>query len=174
MAVRVVANKQVDGLRFAGPAARILQQTIPTEPQYERIPWTPLLTPLPACRVALLTTAGVSLRSDLPFNLERERQEPTWGDPSFRRIPSSATANDVDINHLHINTAYAQQDLNVVLPLQRFQELEQSGEIGSLAPTSYSIMGFNTDPTELVCHTAPQIVEGMYAEGVDVAVLVPV
>ncbi|MBI3246009.1 MAG: hypothetical protein HYZ50_05840 [Deltaproteobacteria bacterium] len=174
MSVRIVTDKQVDGLRFAGPAARILQQAIPTEPQYDWIPWTPLTKPLSACRFSLLTTAGVSLRTEVPFDMAREQQEPTWGDPSFRRIPSSATATEVDINHLHINTAYAKQDLNVVLPLQRFHELAQAGEIGSLAPTCYSIMGFNTDPTELVCNTAPKIVEGMRAEGVDVAFLVPV
>jgi len=61
-----------------------------------------------------------------------------------------------------------------VLPLQRFQELEQSGEIGSLAPTCYSIMGFNTDPTEPVCDSAPKIAEAMRDEEVDAALLVPV
>jgi D-proline reductase (dithiol) PrdB len=170
----MVTDKHVDGFRFAGPAARILQQVIPKEPQYDWIPWTPLTKPLSACRFSLLTTAGVSLRTDTPFDMERERQDPTWGDPSFRRIPSSATANDVDINHLHIVTTHAEQDLNVVLPLQRFQELKQSGEIGSLAPTCYSIMGFNTDPTELVCDTAPKIAEAMLDEGVEAVLLVPV
>ena len=174
MSVRMVTDKHVDGFRFAGPAARILRQSIPTTPQYDWIPWTPLTKPLSACRFTLLTTAGVSLRTDAPFDMTREQQEPTWGDPSFRCIPSSATANDVDISHLHINTEYAAQDLNVVLPLQRFQELEQSGEIGSLAPTCYSIMGFNTDPTELVCDSAPKIAEAMRDEEVDAALLVPV
>ena len=48
------------------------------------------------------------------------------------------------------------------------------GEIGALAPTHYSVMGYNTDPTELVCTSAPRIAESMQAEGVDVAFLVPV
>lgn len=174
MAIRRVAAKQVDGFRFAGPAARILQKTIPSEPQYDWIPWTLLSKPLRACRFALLTTAGVSLRSEAPFDMEREQREPTWGDPGFRRIPSWATAGDVQVNHLHINTAYIQQDLNVALPLQRFLELVQTGEIGTLAPTHYSIMGFNTDPTELVCDTALRIADAMRAEQVDVAFLVPV
>lgn len=174
MTIRRVIGKQVDGFRFAGPAARILQKTIPTAPQYDWIPWTLLVKPLSACRFALLTTAGVSLRTDAPFDMERERREPTWGDANFRRIPSHATANDVEVNHLHINTTYVQQDLNVALPVQRFQELAQAGVIGSLAPTSYSIMGFNTDPTELVCRSAPQIAAAMRAEEVEVALLVPV
>jgi D-proline reductase (dithiol) PrdB len=84
------------------------------------------------------------------------------------------TEKDVAVNHIHIKTEYISQDLNVALPLQRFQELAQSGEIGALAPTHYSIMGYNTDPTALVCLSAPQIATQMNAEGVEVAFLVPV
>jgi hypothetical protein len=35
-------------------------------------------------------------------------------------------------------------------------------------------MGYNTDPTALVCLSAPQIATQMNAEGVEVAFLVPV
>ncbi|HXG17501.1 MAG TPA: glycine/sarcosine/betaine reductase selenoprotein B family protein [Methylomirabilota bacterium] len=170
----IVEGKVVDSYRFSGPAAKIMRQAIPQEPQYDWIPWTPLKKPLSTCRVALLTTAGISLTSDPPFNMERERQNPYWGDPSFRRLPSWATEKDIAVNHIHIKTEYIYQDLDVALPLQRFQELAQSGEIGELAPTHYSIMGYNTDPTDLVCATAPRIATQMNAEGVEVAFLVPV
>ncbi len=174
MPAKVVAGKVVDSYRFSGPAAKIMQQAIPQEPQYDFIPWTPLRKSLRECRVALLTTAGISLKTDVPFDMERERQNPLWGDPSFRKIPHWATEKDVAVNHIHIKDDYIYQDLNVALPLQRFQELAQLGEIGALVPTHYSIMGYNTDPTELVCTSAPQIAESMQAEGVDVAFLVPV
>lgn len=174
MAATIVEGKVVDSYRFSGPAAKIMRQAIPQEPQYDFIPWTPLRKPLSECRVALLTTAGISLSSDPPFNMERERQNPYWGDPSFRSLPSWVTEKDVAVNHIHIKTESIYQDLNVALPLQRFQELAQLGEIGELAPTHYSIMGYNTDPTELVCTSAPQIAARMNAEGVDVAFLVPV
>jgi hypothetical protein len=80
----------------------------------------------------------------------------------------------VEINHIHINAAFASRDLNVVLPFQRFHELTAAGEIGSVADMGYSIMGYNTDPTEQVCRSAPRIVERMQTESVDVAFLVPV
>lgn len=174
MPAKVVEGKVVDSYRFSGPAAKIMRQAIPQEPQYDFIPWTPLKKPLRECRVALLTTAGISLKTDTPFDMERERRDPLWGDPSFREIPRWASEKDIVVNHIHINPRYIYQDLNVALPLQRFQELAQLGEIGALAPTHYSIMGYNTDPTELVCTSAPQIADRMKAEEVDVAFLVPV
>jgi hypothetical protein len=42
------------------------------------IPWAPLRKPLSECTVALVSTGGVHLRSDRPFNLN--------GDPTFRVI----------------------------------------------------------------------------------------
>jgi D-proline reductase (dithiol) PrdB len=174
MPAKVVAGKVVDSYRFSGPAAALMRKAIPQGPQYDLIPWTPLRKPLRECRVALLTTAGISLKADVPFDTERERQDPFWGDPSFRKIPHWATEKHVQVSHIHIKADHIYQDLNVALPLQRFQELVEGGEIGALAPTHYSIMGYNTDPTELVCASAPQIAQSMRAEGVDVAFLVPV
>jgi D-proline reductase (dithiol) PrdB len=170
----VVEGKVVDSYRFAGPAGKILRQAIPHQPQYDHIPWTPLTKPLSECRVALVTTAGISLLSDVPFDMERERRDPLWADQSFRRLPNWVTEKEVEVNHVHIETSYASQDINVALPVQRFQELVELGEVGELAPTCYSVMGYNTDPTELVCRSTPQIAESMRAEQVDVAFLVPV
>ncbi|HSJ45992.1 MAG TPA: hypothetical protein VK923_15055 [Euzebyales bacterium] len=46
--------------------------------------------------------------------------------------------------------------------------------LGGVAPSHYSIMGFLLQAAELVEATAPAIARSMVAEGVDVAVLVPV
>jgi D-proline reductase (dithiol) PrdB len=43
-------------------------------------PWAPLSKPLRECRVALATTAGVHLRSQIAFNMEdKERVTPLFG-----------------------------------------------------------------------------------------------
>src|SRR5438874_8053248 len=55
------------------------------------IPWTPLRKPVSECTVVLVTTAGVHLRSDRPFNLN--------GDSSFRVIPKDAQPGDLAISH---------------------------------------------------------------------------
>ena len=53
----------------------------------EPVPWTPLAKPLNESRVALVTTAGIYVKgSEPPFDAEREKREPMWGDPTFRRI----------------------------------------------------------------------------------------
>jgi D-proline reductase (dithiol) PrdB len=169
-------GRTVDPWRFAGSfIAKALGGAIPDEPDHEPIPWTPLEKPLAACRVALLSTAGLSMRGDAPFDMEYERQHPTRGDSSWRRIRSDATSASVDVNHLHIDTGYIERDLNVALPLERLHELVAEGEVGDAAATHYSIMGYQGgNTTALVEHSAPEIAAAMQSEEVDLAILAPV
>ncbi len=54
-------------------------------PEPDGIPWTPLAKPIEEARFALVTSAGVYIKGEQePFDLERERQEPFWGDPTYR------------------------------------------------------------------------------------------
>jgi len=166
---------EVDSWRFLPPRlAQLLKARMEATLPVTSIPFTPLRTPLVAARIALLSTAGISYPPDPPFDMETERANPMWGDPSWRRIPATATANDVEINHLHIDTSYAKRDLNVALPLQRLAELAAAGEIGSVAASHYSVMGFQPDASAQLTHSAPAIAESMKTEGVTGAVLAPV
>ena len=59
-----MSTKQVDPWRFAGSfLAGLLGHMIPDEPAWETIPWTPVAKPLAQSRVALLTTAGISMKA---------------------------------------------------------------------------------------------------------------
>jgi len=78
------------------------------------------------------------------------------------------------VRHLHIETAYIYDDLDVALPLRRLAELEAEGLIGRSAPSHYSFMGYLLDPTEFLEVSVPAIIERMRRESVDVAVFVPV
>ena len=139
------------------------------------VPWTPLSKPLSSCRFSLLSTAGIYVKGKQPpFDLERERREPTWGDPSYRAIPRDVRQEEVGVAHLHINPDDIEADMNVALPIQRFLELEASGEIGSLAPTSYSVMGYQLSNDEWREVYGPEIAARMKDEGVDCAFLTPV
>ena len=61
------------------------------------------------------------------------------------------------------------------LPLDRLRELVAEGEVGSLAETHYSIMGFQgSDSSQLENESAPAIAEIMKSEEVDLALLAPV
>jgi hypothetical protein len=168
--------RRVDPWRFTG---RFLQQVlsarIPDTPEHPAIPWAPVRKPLRESRVALLSTAGLSMRGDTPFDMELERRNPLRGDPSWRRLRADADAASIEANHLHIDTGYVLRDLNVALPLDRLRELVAAGEVGALAPTHYSIMGYQgNDTRELEQRSAPEIAAAMRSEGVDLALLVPV
>ena len=166
---------EVDSWRFLPPRlAQLLQAGIQSKPPATSIPFTPLATPLAGARIALLSTAGISCRPDPPFDMDGERANPIWGDPSWRRIPAAATEAQIEANHLHIDTTYIRRDLDVALPLRRLVELAAAGEVGSVAPTHYSVMGYQLDGKAQVTESAPAIAAAMNAEGVTGAFLAPV
>lgn len=109
----------------------------------------------------------------MPFDQEGERKNPWWGDPSFRVVPHGTKAAEVRLYHMHIDPRFGEEDLDVVLPAQRLEELAPDGVVGGVARSHYSIMGYILRPRELEEVTAPAIASRMKEEGVDVAVLVP-
>ena len=165
-------SKTVDGFLFMPPALRAwISKDIPDQPFSGKIPWTPLDKSISETTFTLMTTAGLSMKSDPPFDMEREKAEPAWGDPSYREIPRTATESDIEVSHLHINTEYIKQDINVMLPLTRFQEFEKEGIIGKLTPTCYSYYGFQLDPTALLNETMPKLADRMRHENVEAVLL---
>jgi D-proline reductase (dithiol) PrdB len=172
----VTQAKQVDSWRFAGSfLAKMLGSRIPDTPTHDPIPWTPVAKPVREAKVALLSTAGISMKSDPPFDMDYERANPTKGDGSWRALCADATPDDIVANHLHIDTGYLERDLNVALPLDRLRELVAAGEVGAMAATHYSVMGYQgNDGKKLVNESAPAIAASMRNEGVDLALLAPV
>jgi D-proline reductase (dithiol) PrdB len=168
--------REVDPWRFAGGfLSKVLSARIPDEPNHPEIPWAPVRKPLAESKLALLSTAGISMRGDAPFDMETERQKPTWGDPSWRRLRSDVGSATIEANHLHIDTGYIERDLNVALPLDRARELVNEGVVGALADSHYSIMGYQgNDSSTLENKSAPEIAEAMRSEEVDLALLAPV
>jgi D-proline reductase (dithiol) PrdB len=166
--------KQVDPYRFTDVLTRrLIEAWIAREPQRE-IPWTPLGRPIEQSSLAVISTAGVALKTDRPFDQEGERRDPWWGDPSFRELPRDTRTSDVGIYHLHIDTRFGEQDLNCLLPIERLEELEAAGEIGRVAPTHYSFMGYILRPQVLLEATAPGMIRRLHEEDVDAALLIPV
>jgi len=165
--------QKVDSYRFiGGMTKRMLRSWIKMETPRE-IPWTMLPRPLSDCRVALLSSAAIALKTDRPFDQDGERRNPWWGDPSYRVIPRTATGEDVRLYHLHVDPTIVERDLNCLLPLQRLAELEEAGEIGRAADSHYSIMGYLVQPETALRETVPAIIEHMRDEAVDAVMLVP-
>jgi D-proline reductase (dithiol) PrdB len=121
-------------------------------------------------RLALVTTAGVHLRQDPPFDM----QDPQ-GDASFRLIPHATAAPALTITHDYYDHRDADRDVNIVLPLARLQELVERGVVGEAAPRHVSFMGHIDGPhlTSLVERTAPEAARLLVADGVQAALLTP-
>jgi len=167
-------KKIVDGFKFLPPGLKAWVRTfIPEEEFKGPIPWTPKSKPLSQTTISLVTSGGISLKSDPPFDMEREKREPLWGDRSFRMIPRGTTEKDIEVSHLHINTNYIKQDINVILPLTRMAEFEQEGIIGRLAPTSYSFYGFQWQNIDFLKEAIEPISKKMKLEGVEAVFLTP-
>jgi len=166
--------KIVDGFRFLPPGLKAWVRTfIPDEEYKGTIPWTPMKKPLNQVTIALVTSGGISLKTDPPFDMEREKREPIWGDRSYRKIPRGTTEKEIDVNHLHINTNLVKQDINVILPLARMAEFEKERIIGRLAPTAYSFYGFQWQNTEFLKEAIEPISKAMKHEGVEAVFLTP-
>jgi D-proline reductase (dithiol) PrdB len=163
----------IDSYRFLDFAARQVMKAWAARQHADGIPFTRLTKPLADCMVALVSTAGIARNDDRPFDQERERRDPWWGDPSFRVIPLGTRESECRLYHLHIDPRFGQADLDVVLPMRRLTELAQAGVVRAAAPRHYSVMGYILEPDVLVDDTAPAIAERMRADGVDAAALVP-
>ena len=133
-------------------------------PTYDHTPFVTTVTPTQA-RVAIISTAGLHHRSDRPFGL---------GEAGYRVIPKDVDPADLVMSHVSTNfdrTGF-QLDINMVLPLNRLQELADQGGIESVAEFHYSFMGA-TDPTAMEAE-ARKLAELLKGDQVNCLLLVPV
>ena len=135
------------------------------------LPWAPLAKPLSQCKLALVSSAGFIAPGQPPFD-----SSVRGGDVSFRDIPS-----DIDVKTLidtHRSETFdhtgLRKDPNLAFPIDRVRELAARGRIGSVNHRHLSFMGSITAPGRLVRDTAPEVARRLVADGVDVALLVPV
>lgn len=136
----------------------------------EGIPWTPFEKDLSRCNIAIVTTAGVHLKQQKPFNMEDKE-----GDPTFREIPTYATKSELTITHKYYDHADADRDVNIIFPIDRLSEMEGRGEIGEVAELHYSFMGhiLGKHIKTLIDETAPEVAVRLKNAGVDVVLLTP-
>jgi D-proline reductase (dithiol) PrdB len=135
------------------------------------VPWTPLERPLAHCRLALVSSAGLVVPGQRPFD-----EGVRGGDPSFREIPADADPRGLIDTHRSTSFDHGgiAADPNLALPLERVRELAASGRIGSVNRRHLSFMGSITAPGRLMRDTAPVAARALADDGVDVALLVPV
>ncbi|MGH7700695.1 MAG: glycine/sarcosine/betaine reductase selenoprotein B family protein [Gemmatimonadales bacterium] len=134
------------------------------------IPWSPARVRLPEATIALVTSAGVHLIGDRPFDMANPE-----GDASFRLIPGDTALSALTITHDYYDHRAAGRDLNCVFPLERLRDLAHAGRIGSVAPRHMGTMGhiLGAEERRLVAETAPAVADLLVADGVDYVLATP-
>ncbi len=132
---------------------------------------TPLRKVLQDCTIALVTTAGLSLPDQPPFDVSIK-----MGDSSFREIPAAISPQLLEMHQRSwsFDQTGALRDRNLVFPLDRLREMRAQGEIGAIAPRHYSFMGSIVGPRKLMEQSAPEVARRLAADNVDVVLLTPV
>jgi len=129
----------------------------------------PLGRPLAEATVALITSAGISQTGQPPMdgaNIE--------GDYSIRLLDVDTPLTALRVWHTHFDTRLAQQDINVVYPIDRLKELAQERVIGRVATPAVSFMGYFANVFRIRDEVAPAVVAAVRGSGAEAAVLVPV
>ena len=124
--------------------------------------------PLAQRRVALITTAGLHMRSDRAFDSGGNGLD-------YRVIPGDASAADLVMSHASVNFDRSgfQSDWNVVFPLERLRELVREKVVGAVGAFHYSFMGAIA-PITLYEGKARELAALLKEDDVDGVLLTPV
>jgi D-proline reductase (dithiol) PrdB len=127
---------------------------------------TTLDAPLAECRVAIVTTAGLTPNGEVEL----------WMTGDHRYQELAGDARDLQLSHFSPNFDRVGiiQDLNVVYPVDRLGEMAADGEIGSVNQRHFSFMGAQLEYSTMIQDTGPAVAQQLLDDGVDVVLLTPV
>ncbi len=163
----------VDSYAFLPRAFRTIFEAAP---QFDHEPvWAEFEKPLEEANIGLLSSAGIYLpREQKSFDVERERAEPTWGDPTLRTVRSNVSQDEIGAAHLHIRTDDLLEDIDIALPINRLNELVAEGWVGAVPDEHFSVMGFQAEGAEVWrTVTGPEIAARCHAADIDALILAP-
>jgi hypothetical protein len=166
---------RVDSFAFLPRSFRALYDSAAPAAGEDEPVFTPFGPRLADATIALLSSAGLHAEGQDPFDAERERAEPTWGDPSWRAIPATAAQGTLGMTHLHVNERDILADHEVALPLRGLETLVMEGMVGTRTASHISVMGYQEAGLRgWRTETAPAIIDQLRDEGADGVVLAPV
>jgi len=127
------------------------------------IPYTPFERDLSETTIALVSTAGVHLKTQEPYDVE--------GDGSYRVIPSNTNVADLMITHGHYDHEAADHDINVVFPIERLRELVADGTIKGINTDFFGMMGYTLKMKQVLEETGPEIARKIERSATDLVLL---
>ena len=116
------------------------------------VPFTPFDGELAKSTVALVTAAGVHLRDQEPFNISDE-----LGDLGYRIFPEDVDSSQLMVTHHHYDHSDADQDINVVFPIDALRDLQSEGVIRNIALKHVGYMGYTMQLKAMYEGTAREI-----------------
>ncbi len=136
---------------------------MPLELARRAIPYTPFDRELKNTTIALVSTAGVHLRSQMPFD--------TDGDGSYRIIPAATNVADLAVSHTHYDHSEADRDVNCVFPIERLREMAADGTIKGVNADFFGMMGYTLKLKQVMDETAPEIARKVERSQTDLVLL---
>jgi D-proline reductase (dithiol) PrdB len=116
------------------------------------VPFTPFDRTLDKSTIAIVTAGGVHLKDQEAFNISDE-----LGDLTYRVIPPDVDSKELMVSHHHYDHADADQDINVVFPIDVLNDLAAEEFIGGVAKKHIGYMGYTMQLKAMYEGTAPQI-----------------
>ena len=116
------------------------------------MPFTPFEGELSRSTVAIVSAGGVHLREQEPFNIADE-----LGDLTFRVVGEDVDSADLVVTHHHYDHTDADQDINVVFPIDVLRDLKAEGFVGGVARKHVGYMGYTMQLKAMYEGTAPEI-----------------
>jgi len=165
----------VDSYRFLPRSFRPFYEGRGPFPGDESPVWTPFEKRLAESRIALLTSAGIYMKaSQSTFDLDREQENPEWGDPTWRSIPADAAPDAIAVAHLHIDDEDVLADPEIALPARGLADLAAQRIIGGSVANHVAVMGYqDRGLDEWRRKTAPEIVAHLREQGAGGLILAP-
>jgi hypothetical protein len=120
-------------------------------------------------RLMLISTAGAYCAGKQNFFNSAH----PLGDYTIRQVPVSTRVEDLTFAHPDLDLGYANQDSEVILPLQHLNQMVSDGIIGSLAPVFISYCGFQPHAIRIVKELVPSILKAIKQYHVHTALIVP-
>lgn len=131
------------------------------------VPYTPNTKKLSEMTIAIVSTAGVHHKEQEPFN--------TQGDDTWRIISGDVDTSELVITHgapeEHYDRSQAQQDMNVIFPLDRLRELARDGFIGAVSEKHVTLMGYSLRLQKYYNETAPAVAKEIERSPIDAVLL---
>lgn len=137
-------------------------------PTNEKAPAGPGIDPAQA-RLVLISTAGGYLADEQePFDAANP-----LGDYTLRMFPTATAFEDLAFAHTHYDHRALEADPEVLLPLRLLEQMESEGEIGQLAESVISVMGYQPVVTRVLDELIPEVLAKAEEQGAQAALLVP-